>query len=225
VNEPQPNTRPSTDDRDHLKVDAAHYPEAYGLVDGNGQRFPASCAYAPLAIANSPAYQALLSRSIGFATTAKQWSSIAGEFIEARRSVRAARPYTPEQEELIESMASALGAGIAKAMQHRDTNRNDADAVRDKLAEMEQPESERRRANPDSNSSGMAIIDASHQAKCERIDKDGCCFGYGKCPKVSEVESAVKFTTGYIQWVDNAQEQSGLAAVAARLSPVSELES
>jgi hypothetical protein len=226
---PQPtDARPSTNDRDYIQVDAGLHPEMYRLADGNGNRVPRGCAYAPLAIANTPEYQAVIGRSIGFANAANQWSAIAGDFIEARKSVKLANSYSPEQAELIESMKSALGAGIAKAMQAKEDNERRHDEAAVLLAEMERPESEQRRNDPNSNTSRMAILHAANEERNEKIEKDGCCgeepmsdgvcFGYGMCPRTVEIKTCETFSKGVIQWAEEVNEQSALAAIAARLS-------
>lgn len=91
---------------------------------------------------------------------------------------------------------------------------------------------ERMAADPSkiiSNTDGAAYRSHLSKEASKRVETHGCCGGkceadgycpdyYGKCPRHAEATSATAFCEGYLKWLDDVQEQSGLAAVAARLS-------
>lgn len=227
LTQPKTEPRPSIDDHDYVRADAGLHPEVYGRVDANGRRV-IRCNYAPLAVTGTAEYQAALNLSIGFDNSAAQWNAIAGDFIEASKSIKRARPYSPAQEDLIESMAKAISAGVAQAINNRDADEIEHERMKTILSEMERPESERRRNDPGSNSSGVAILHAAHSAKSELIDRHGCCggepmsdgvcFGVGMCPRSVEITTCETFSKGVVKWAEEVNEQSALAAIAARLS-------
>jgi hypothetical protein len=47
---------------------------------------------------------------------------------------------------------------------------------------------------------------------------DGVCFGIGMCPRVQEAARCEQFVASYMNWLDQINEQTALAAVSARLS-------
>jgi hypothetical protein len=62
-----------------------------------------------------------------------------------------------------------------------------------------------------------------------KADCDGHCWAIGfRCPLLDEVGRLERFARGFLQWLDDLEDESALAAIAARLSvssSVSELES
>lgn len=71
-------------------------------------------------------------------------------------------------------------------------------------------------------------LNAVADAKRERIACDGCCggkpmsdgvcFGIGMCPQVVQANQCVKFCNSVVEFAEQVNQESGLAAVAARLS-------
>lgn len=145
--------------------------------------------------------------------------------------------YDAEQVELIEEAAKQLSWQVGKANKKREELNADVERLKAVLFpptisdEAIRELGERMAANPQSistNIEGSAYLAHINKIDHENIAKDGCCgrvpdssgycYGVGSCPRFHEAESAVSFCNDYVKWTENAQEQSGLAAVAARLS-------
>lgn len=178
--------------------------------------------------------------------TASRWAMVASTLIRKRDELRWLTQAgedcgvynTPEQRALYDRAANALGPFIAEAMRNKREIDQQIEAKRPKapeyisLTDAEFAElGAAMAANPTeitSNIDGLAFLHERDRQKREAIARDGCCggeatadgvcYGIGKCPRHFEAQSAVNFVTGYLQWLDDLQEQSGLAAVAARLS-------
>jgi hypothetical protein len=88
------------------------------------------------------------------------------------------------------------------------------------------------------NIEGLALITYRDSEKRKKIARDGCCgegasadgycWGIGLCPRFVEAGRLERFARGFLEWLDELEDESALAAIAARLSvssPVSELES
>lgn len=77
------------------------------------------------------------------------------------------------------------------------------------------------------NVEGLAYLHYTTEQKRQLRDKYGCCgdepdcdgfcYGLGKCPRHAEVNLCVNFVAGFMDWLDQINEQTGLAAVAVRL--------
>jgi hypothetical protein len=135
---PQPTeARPSTNDRDYIQVDAGLHPDMYGLADGNGNRVPRGCAYAPLAIANTPEYQAVIGKAADAQLLSMQWDSLYDDLSCARCAIQAAKPKTPEQESVRDGASRALGQYIGTCVRRRDDANIAAIEAREQLRIME----------------------------------------------------------------------------------------
>lgn len=76
------------------------------------------------------------------------------------------------------------------------------------------------------------FLRARHEARMERVERDGCCgdesepfsdgvcFGIGMCPRLVQTDQCVRFAQDVVAWASQVNEDSALAAVAARLSDV-----
>lgn len=76
------------------------------------------------------------------------------------------------------------------------------------------------------------FLQARRAEKRERIERDGCCgdvgalfsdgvcFGFGPCPRLVQTDQCVRFATDVVTWANQVNEESALAAVAARLGDV-----
>lgn len=113
---------------------------------------------APLKITSTPEYQKAIGNAIDHQTAAAQWNNIIGDLLDAGNSLKHAKTYTTAQEQLIDSMKKAIGAGVGRASHERDFNRREYERARQVVSQMEQPEIRERIADPNSNSSGMALI-------------------------------------------------------------------
>ena len=152
--------------------------------------------------------------------------------------------------EFLNQAASSLSRFVSEAMKRRDEANAELNRVHaillpkpdcTPLTDQEFADlGERMAANPKaitSNTEGAAFIAHLDKIRVEKIDREGCCgekpsadgycFGFGKCPRFEEIERCERFVSDYLAWLEQINEQSGLAAVAARLcveSPVIESE-
>lgn len=86
-------------------------------------------------------------------------------------------------------------------------------------------------ANPKAittNIEGKAYLDYTNEQKRQKIAKHGCCgdgpdeeglcFGIGRCPRQAEAANCEAFAADFINWINQQNEYTALAAVAVRLS-------
>jgi hypothetical protein len=129
----------------------------YRRVDANGQRMPRGCNYPPIALSNTPEFQAVNSRSCNATIAIMQWSEIFDSIVDAMRSLKTAKPETPEQGQLIKDAK----AGLWRALNAAADGRSKAETARDQTNEqLRVMEAEYRTANPPPDNerySGMGV--------------------------------------------------------------------
>lgn len=172
-----------------------------------------------------------------------QWTGCFGALADLRTKLnkeldgRCIFHYDPEQVEVLEAAAKALSPIIGRASRNRAEAESEMERMRALL--FSEPPSdkefyeigERMAADPKAittNIEGSAYLAHTFRETCDKVKRDGCCggepnsegrcFDYaGICPNHSEATKATAFCEGYLKWLDDVQEQAGLAAVAARL--------
>lgn len=147
-----------------------------------------------------------------------------------------------EQKDCYHRAARALGPAIAEAVKHRQSVEESFAAPKPPPVE---PISERdfhelgRQAQGKSiqdmgNLEALACVNYANDELRKKRDREGCCggepmadgvcYGIGLCPRVAEAARAEAFIHGFMEWLDQIQDESALAAVAARLSVAPSLE-
>jgi hypothetical protein len=106
-------------------VDAAIHPEMYRRVDANGQRMPRGCNYPPVALSNSPEFQAINSKAIAEQLAINKWDACFDSLASARRRLKDAAepdawPKLPEeQRQVLAEAAKAISQCVSKVVRRR----------------------------------------------------------------------------------------------------------
>lgn len=142
-----------------------------------------------------------------------------------------------QQLALLKDAEQKLNMFAAIAMRNRNAAKTEFDRV-DAILFPKKPDTtdeqiteigERMAADPTkitSNIEGIAYLSHCNRVKREAIERDGCCggkpmsdgicFGIGQCPRHQEANAAVTFCNGYLNWLDEINELTGLAGDTAR---------
>lgn len=175
-----------------------------------------------------------------------RWYQCFESLLSARNSIlhaagdKAFVQHDGEQLELLKDAATDLGRFVGIARKNRDAANAEMARIDEQLGEpkavaltdVEFAElGMAMAANPtaiSTNIEGSAFIAECDRQKREAIAIDGCCggtpmadgycYGIGKCPRHFEAEACVGFVNRYIGWLDHIEDETALAAVAARLS-------
>jgi hypothetical protein len=175
--------------------------------------------------------------------SATKWTSCFGALASVRSQLNKevsgayADHYDAEQTEVLQSALKRLNSLAGYANKKREEANAEADAASNALFPPTIEDAElldlgaRMSANPQAistNIEGSAYLAHQNKLKHEVVNRDGCCggnpdsdgfcYGFGMCPRHKETKSAVTFCTNYVNWLDESNEQAGLADVAARLS-------
>ena len=183
---------------------------------------------------STPEYQSLLGVSITAKNEASRRGMVMREIIECQEKLRRAaheESFVTKDEEdrsTLNAAANALWPFATRLKSRRDAHLDQQRKADEAIERMRAAE---REAHPIDGMTNVEMSDLLQQGKDKQraaIERDGCCggepmqdgfcFGIGMCPRAVEAKRCASFCVRYLEWVEQAANESALADVSARLS-------